>query len=429
MEKTNKTPISEIEQLAATITESTKGTLRDILSEAVSNYLREEVLNEDDDEMDKAEEDDNKSSETPEFGETSDDAESVETDDAEEAPMEADDADADANVEAESEGDEWADFDDYKIGGEGSEEYDFTNETDPEKLIKVFKLMKNDDQVSVVKDGDKVCIKDNEADTEYVIELDCDATEENNEEFNGEMTMAESLGYTDNYQDKDPIAGLSMDNAPKNTKDWHKGVPTGTKKPWAGKGKSEPFGKKTEKVFEITLNDDVEMEEPIEENITTVKNQQRKMVKTMAPENAYVQDGSHEVSQGGKLKMESLQKKINEAIAENKQLKETVAKVSKIMKEAVQVNVNLGHIVRLMVENSTTKAEKEDIVKRYSNITTNEDAKKLYESISSELQKTHSKNMISEQTTTVEGSKNINESKIYDEPNSVRDMMKRMGML
>ena len=46
-------------------------------------------------------------------------------------------------------------------------------------------------------------------------------------------------------------------------------------------------------------------------------------------------------------------------------VKKPVAKVSKIMKEAVQVNVNLGHIVRLMVENSTTKTEKEDIVQTF----------------------------------------------------------------
>ena len=430
MGKTDKNSVLEMEQLAASITEGTKNTLRDILSEAVSNYLREEVLNEDDDEMEDTEETpDVETSDVEEFDETSDDA-----DNAEEAPEEADEVEktSEETLETEpteDEGDEWADFADYKIGDdEGSEEYDFTQETDPNKLVKVFKLMKNDDQVSVVKDGDKVTIKDNEEGTEYVIELDAESSD-NNDDLNDDVTMTESLGYTDNYQDKDPIEGLSMDGgAPKNTKDWHKGVPTGTNKPWAGKGKSDPFGKKTEKVFEITLNDDVDVEEPIEENATTSKYQQRRMVKTMVPADAYVQDGAHEVSQAGKLKVESLQKKIDAALLENKQLKETVAKVSKIMKEAVQVNVNLGHIVRLMVENSTTKAEKEDIVKRFNNVKSNDEAKTLYESISSELKKSHS-TIMTEQATTVENSKKINESKIYDEPNGVRDMMKRMGML
>ena len=364
MGKTDKNSVLEMEQLAASITEGTKNTLRDILSEAVSNYLREEVLNEDDDDTEDAEETtDVETSDVEEFDETSDDAENAEeapeeADEAEEA--EADSADAD---NAEDEGDEWADFDDYKIGDdEGSEEYDFTQETDPNKLVKVFKLMKNDDQVSVVKDGDKVSIKDNEEGTEYVIELDAEASNDN-DELNDDFTMAESIGYTDNYQDKDPIEGLSMDgSAPKGTKDWHKGVPTGTNKPWAGKGKSDPFGNKTEKVFEITLNDEVELDETHTrsaiDRTTTISN-----ARTSQPaRNKRTAANGQVTTTTVSPTTESLQKKIDAALLENKQLKETVAKVSKIMKEAVQVNVNLGHIVRLMVENSTTKAEKEDIV-------------------------------------------------------------------
>lgn len=437
MGKTHTNPVTEIEQLAAAITEGSKTTLQNILNEAVSNYLREEVLNEDDDEQDDVENpSETESSDVPEFGETSDEAE------AEEAPEEAEDAEAaeEPADDADADGDEWADFDAYKVGDdEGSEEYDFTNETDPEQVIKVFKLMKNDDQVSVVKDGDKVAIKDNEAGTEYVIELDCEEETPENNEFEGEMTM-ESLGYTDNYQDKDPIEGLSMDGgAPKNTKDWHKGVPTGTKKPWAGKGSSEPFGKKAEKVFEITLNDEVEDEAPVTE-ATNVGGfvQQNTTVKSHVPNSNGRR--ARNMSKGGEKKTgtadprysgnvnESLQKKVDAALRENKQLKETVAKVSKIMKEAVQVNVNLGHIVRLMVENTTTKAEKEDIIKRYASVKSNDEAKNLYESISSELNKTRS-TVITEQATTVENSKKINESKIYDEPNGVLDMMRRMNML
>ena len=414
MGKTDKNPVIEVEQLAATITEGTKNTLRDILSEAVSNYLHEEVLNEDDDEnADEVEETSiEKSSENEKSNETSDDV-----DNTEEAPEEADETDDDV----ESDGDEWDDFNDFKIGDdEGSEEYDFTNETNPETIAKVFKLMKDDDQVSVVKDGNKLTIKDNEFDTEYVIELDT----ENNYDSNDEFTMSESLGYTDNYQDKDPIEGLSMADNSKNTNDWHKGVPTGTEKPWPGK--------KTEKVFEITLNDDTDVEQPIEETYTRGAVQDRSTTITHAREQQRARNKRRNATQVTSTAEspvnESLKRKINAALLENKQLKETVAKVSKVMKEAVQVNVNLGHIVRLMVENSTTKAEKEDIVKRFNFVKTNEDAKNLYESISAELKKSHS-SLVTEQSTTVENSNKINESKIYEEPNGVIDMMKRMKML
>lgn len=440
MGKTDKNPVSEIEQLAATIQAGTKNTLRSMLSEAVSQYLREEVLNEDDDEeateTEELETPETESSETEEFDANSEDEMSDETENAEEAATE-EPAEGEAEA-ADDDSDEWSDFDTYKIGDEnGSEEYDFTNETDTDTIVKVFKLMKGDDQVSVVKDGDKVTVKDNQDGNEYVIELNPE-TSDNNEFENGEMTM-ESLGYTDNYQDKDPIEGLSMDSgAPKNTTDWHKGVPKDTKKPWAGKGNTKPYGEKTEKVFEIALNDAEvveEEEQPLEENKTVVKNQQKKMTKTSVPANAYVQDGSHVISQDGDYKgmkatNESLQKKVNAALAENKQLKETVAKVSKIMKEAVQVNVNLGHIVKLMMENTTTQEEKNDIVKRFATVKSNDEAKALYESISASLKKANT-TVIAESETPVETKTSINESKIYEsnQPNAVLDMMKRMKML
>ncbi len=455
MKKTNNNPITEMEQLAATITEGTKNTLKDILSEAVSNFLREEVLNEDDEETeDDTEEIKDNETSVEETDEISDDA-----DNAEETLENAED-DTD---ESETDGDEWSEFDDYKIGNEdGSEQYDFTNETDPETVVKVFKLMKNDDQVSVVKDGEKVCITDNEAGTEYVIELDCETS--CNNELNDEITMAESLGYTDNYQSKDPIQGLTMGDTPKNTKDWHKGVPTGTSKPWAGKGKSEPFNKKVEKVFEITLNDGIEDDDEMfvdddmfvdnydmfvdddiytdEDNIVDEATNVGGFVQQNSTSKSHVPNSNgrkaRNMSKGGEKKTgtadprysgvnESLENKMLKALKENKQLKETVSKVSKIMKEAVQVNVNLGHIVRLMVENSTTKTEKEDIIKRFNTVKSNDEAKNLYESISSELKKSHS-TIVTEQATTAQDSKKINESKIYDEPNSVLDMMKRMGM-
>jgi hypothetical protein len=101
------------------------------------------------------------------------------------------------------------------------------------------------------------------------------------------------------------------------------------------------------------------------------------------------------------------------------------------MKEAVQVNVNLGHIVRLMVENTTTKEEKENIVKQFSTVKSSDEAKKLYESISSNLKNVRNTTVIAEQATTAVGSKNINESKIYEsqETDRVLDLMRRVKNL
>jgi hypothetical protein len=445
MGKASKPTVSEVEQLAGMITEGTKSTIKDLLSESIASYLREEVLNEDDDEEKDDEEVENPfdgatDSDEDETPESETDDEEAQEDEDEDLPAEGDDADGEESEDVE---DEWSEFDAYKIGGEeGAEEYDFTGETDPGKIAKVFKLMKNDDQVSVVSDGDTVHITDNEAGTEYVIELDA----EESDDLDDNDFMTESLGYTDNYQDKDPIEGLSMDEPAKNARDWHRGIPKDTKKPWAGNGKIYPFNKKPEKVFEIVLNDEVETEEEepvstilpedhafgqVTSRSTTIKNGrpgQKARNKRTAASGQVTGTADNPTTESVN---EALRKKVDMALAENKQLKETVAKVSKIMKEAVQVNVNLGHIVRLMVENTTTKEEKENIVKQFSTVKSSDEAKKLYESISSNLKNVRNTTVIAEQATTAVGSKNINESKIYEsqETDRVLDLMRRVKNL
>src|SRR5574344_37676 len=87
-----------------------------------------------------------------------------------------------------------------------------------------------------------------------------------------EVLFEVDLGYTDNSQDKDPIAGLSNNEPSKSGKSWHKGVPTGTQKPWAGETKSKG------KPFEKTVNEedemgDTPMETPMEEGAMSTSSQ------------------------------------------------------------------------------------------------------------------------------------------------------------
>ena len=61
----------------------------------------------------------------------------------------------------------WAEFDKYKNEGGA---YDLTNAND-EDIVKVYKLMKDDDSIIYKKDGDNIKIQDNDAGTEYLISL------------------------------------------------------------------------------------------------------------------------------------------------------------------------------------------------------------------------------------------------------------------
>jgi hypothetical protein len=221
-----------------------------------------------------------------------------------------------------------------------------------------------------------------------------------------------------------------MTEPSKSGKSWSKGVPTGTTKPWAGKGKSDPFNKsvgKSETLYEIDLNG---MEE-LEEAAKTVSTQpMRKMTKS--PANKVRKEYAPEVSKlMGEGTLKNILKTAKEIQNENKELKSVLGKFKVALQEAVLVNVNLGNITKLMIENSTTQDEKKNIVERFSNeVKTVEQSKALYESIKRDFAK-QNKTVVLEKQMNVNGSSVINETKVYqsDEVKGVLGFMKRLENL
>jgi hypothetical protein len=338
----------------------------------------------------------------------------------------------------------------YQAGDEDT--LDLTGEQDIQNVLKVYRALSDDDQVVVKQDGGKISLQDNGTGAEYIIDLGTDeagaeeepamedgeadqlaeesyvgasdkynelAEEDNNDfESDPEMTNEETLfeidlGYTDNYQDKDPIDGLNNSEPSKSGRSWHKGVPTGTEKPWAGKGtekKGDPFDKNVnenltqldDKYFAAGLNDtgvaEVETEDgmpfdkkvdKVDENFTTSKYQKRHEVKTKATNSG---DKEKPMQTRNTSIENEYNAEINETIkklkAKNKKLNEAVKELHKGLKEAYMTNVNLGKITKLFLESTTTQAEKLQIVERFSNeAKTPKQAQALYESISKELAK------------------------------------------
>lgn len=334
----------------------------------------------------------------------------------------------------------------YQAGDEDT--LDLTGEQDIQNVLKVYRALSDDDQVVVKQDGGKVSLQDNGTGAEYIIDLGTDdaepamedgeadqlaeescvgasdeynelAEEDNNDfESDPEMTNEETLfeidlGYTDNYQDKDPIDGLNNSEPSKSGRSWHKGIPTGTEKPWAGKGtekKGDPFDKSVNEetieldddYFAAGLNDtgvaEVETEDgmpfdkkvgDVNENQTTSKYQKRHKVKTRATNSGDEEkpEKSKSTSIENEYKAE-LDETIKKLKAKNKKLNEAVKELHKGLKEAYMTNVNLGKITKLFLESTTTQAEKLQIVERFSNeAKTPKQAQALYESISKELAK------------------------------------------
>ena len=269
-----------------------------------------------------------------------------------------------------------------------------------------------------------------------------------------------NVGYTDNYQKKDVMTnpGMSEPAKSKSVNDWDKGVPHGTEKPWSGKkgGKSEnqPFhgekGTTIEEEFDecgdMFEEDDMGeygnvSETPMEE-ATNVGGfvQQNTTSKSHVP----TSNGrsARSASKGGKrvkgtvtprysggeedTVSENIRRKANQIFKENQQLKKILNDFRSTLNEAAVTNVNLGKIIKLISENSTTAEEKKEIIARFGREAKSVGAANaLYESISEELKKKGKMNINEDKQFTANSSKLINETQIYKS----NDLMESLGLM
>ena len=312
-----KESLLDYNNLANTLKENTESAVRDLLKETVlEQYAKILTEGEDEDEYDVEEVDDTDSVNASEDGEAAEGAaDGMESDGAVEGGEETDIVpETDESGEGEIEGDVaaddasgddgegWSEFDKYKVS---DDKYDFSNAEDDE-IVKVYKLLKDDDQVVVSKEDDKVSIADNETGAEYIIDLggggasavasepagegemefevEADGGNEYDDEneLNQDEDMNESrifeialneynsnVGYTDNYQNKDVMTNPGMSEPGKNVNDWDKGVPKDSKKPWSGKkndkSENQPFTAEKGKTVEGTEDGGDNTEQAIQE--------------------------------------------------------------------------------------------------------------------------------------------------------------------
>lgn len=481
--------IQEAERITKALKEGTEKSIRSIIDEAISNLVQEECNEEDEDEDGYSVEDVNTddasaaenepaTDDAPEGGEGAEGGENDGEDGGEPA------ADADG-----AEGDEWADYEDYKVG---DNDYDFTG-VDGDEILKVYNKMGEDDQIFVKKEGDGVySVKDDETGAEFVIELnpdaegaDADDTDDfgagDEDDFGGEPEMGsedgfnlgdnednidgnaegddfggddeiqidinddddddeqlneENLGYTDSYQ-KDVFDKKFNMNEPadsKTTNDWDAGAPKGDEKPWAGKGDTKPFEKKVNECGAVENADNAEPTN-LEEDGNGL-NTKHSMKKT---QNRLNKDANNQkvVSQNGEYKgniEESVKKIVAKAKAiqaENKQYAAMVSKIKQSLYEAAVLNVNLGKLVDILVNETTTKDEKKRICERFNNAKTIAEGKALYNTIKGELNEAKTSAPAIEKNLTANSTKILNETTIYQnkESNAALELMDRMDNL
>ncbi len=438
-----KNLVEDKKRLTQKLEEATKNTLQGIVDETVNKELRKIISEANDDyEVEEVNPEDTENAsvdaETTDDTNATADSNDTATDGGEETNAEPangiEGTEGGENNDDTTSDDVWSDLEQYK-GDDG--EYDLTG-MDMDGVIKVLKVMKdeNGDGVRVVKnDNGTITLTDDEADTEYIIDINgstdgASAAENGSENNNDDDTLLNievpedgstdecdmkngakvnegnvNLGYTDNYQ-KETAMTTPDNHEPANSKDTYsmdKGVPTGTEKPWANKGDQKPFDQKVNEGEKCPKCGNAECtcgDEQVNETMTSTENNAnaRNTGMTHANSNDKGKQFRNSSEEGQKVKgtsqnsyssaqVESIMKKANAIFNENKQLRNVAEAIKSKLEEAIVVNSSLGNIIKLVTENTTSKQEKIDIVKRFNNVKTINEGKQLYNTIAEELNK------------------------------------------
>lgn len=279
---------------------------------------------------------------------------------------------------------------------------DLTDEDD-DTVVNVFKKMADEDEIEVVHTEDGVEIKDNETGAEYKIELGDDSeTDMDDEEVEdmGDMEDMESgeIEVDDEEMDLGDEEGEEIE-------------------------------------YQITLDDDDEEmddEMGVDENrgAHTLGNASRIANRKSSDINSNrVKMGESKKPKFLKLVNENkvLKNKMSSIVSENETLKEDYNKMVDALKqfrdklnEVAVFNSNLTYSVRLFTENTTTKDEKLEIIKRFDEVKTLKESKGVYKSLVKEISKKEPiKESIDEklnESKTSGSATEITESKVYVDP-------------
>ena len=288
---------------------------------------------------------------------------------------------------------------DGEIEMDDVESIDLTTAEMPE-VINVFKKMSDDDEIEVVTDGGNVEIKDTETGAEYRIELGGEESEM--EDMEADMV------------DMEPEMG-DMEDMELDDED-----------------ESEE-----EIEYQVVLDDeDDEDDEDEMEEVEEGKSPRTLSKAGKLPNRKSSDMNSNRMKMGESKKPKflklinenkNLKNKVGSITSENETLKEDYNKMVDALKqfrdklnEVAVFNSNLTYSVRLFTENTTTKEEKLEIIKRFDDVKTLKESKATYKGLVKEISKKEPiKESVEEklnESKTSGSSTEINESQVYVNP-------------
>jgi hypothetical protein len=305
---------------------------------------------------------------------------------------------------------------------------DLTGASD-EEILKVFKAMGEEDGIIISQDGDEVTLKDDGADVEYKIQMESEEeVEMDMDEVVYEIEMEEEDDdmdeeYKEGYQKEEMEEGQGYDDK----EDEREGMKHGK---MAKKDLDSEKARRDDAHFETRES---EMSEEME----------GEAIEGMVRSHAAGQKASSDKSKGlprphsvpNKARLgESAQKEIQQLREKNEEYRKALNIFKEKLNEVAVFNANLAYATRLFTENTTTKQEKINILRRFDSVETLKESQNLYKTLKEEFGSKEA-NTISESVSEkvskspVKGSSaNLIENKTYENPQFMRmkDLMTKI---
>lgn len=398
----------QVQNLEEAVKTNAKGILSSTMKEELNELLKESITQEEEVEVDidetedevvpeenedMSEQDDEENDEDDSLDmDSEDDVDSVDDMDSEDdvddfgSGMDTDmdtemDSDMDADVDADDELGSDFDMDSDLDSMDDDDTLDLTGASD-EEILKVFKSMKPEDGVIVKKDNDDISLEmDGD---EYLIK--------NNE-------PSTSMDELEESEDDDIFFDLDSDED------------------------SDEMSDDDSEEYEIEIDE----EEEVEEAARTKWNPHG----DKGPGQGRAGLKNKKMFKAGSGNNTALNEEVTKLRKQNQEYKKALILFKDKLNEVAVFNANLAYATRLFTENTTTKQEKLDILKRFDNVNTLNESKGLYKSIKSELvtKKPVTESVVEKLNSTPKTSSSsevLSESKAYENPQFKR-MKELMG--
>ena len=426
----------QMKNLENAVTENAKGILASTMKQEISELVKES-LSEDEVEM-VAMEEGSKDEEESEMTEQEMELDIEDLEDEVEDMVDMDDMESDeeSEMEDEEEGDE-VDMEDMLMMDLPGDEFEVDDEEEvllpldltgasDEEILKVFKAMGEEDGIIVKQDGDDITLTDQDADVEYKIQME---SEEETDEIVYEIEVEDEDEMEEGMEEEMAEGKYGMNKGDKFHRKDVKGheVEDGTYGAFEGEMEEMSDNEsdiKNDKYHIEDLEDDIKKREKTEGEATE------------SSVRSYVNGKATNLKPEGfpkSLKRESYEKEITQLREKNEEYRKALNIFKEKLNEVAVFNSNLAYATRLFTENTTTKLEKINILRRFDSVETLKESKGLYKNLKEEFD-TKEATTIAESVSTkvskspMKGSSNLIESKTYENPQFMRmkDLMSKI---